>query len=186
MEALAAPSPLLSQQWDALRAAAARGPVVELACGRGRIACAVAERGIRVVGIDRSAAHLGELRERALQSSLPITPLRADLETGAGLPLAPASCGVLLVFRYLHRPLAAKIERALVPGGLLLYETFTVHQRDLGHGPSNPAFLLQEGELAGLVPALETLASWEGLCEQGRPAALARLAARRPANPDRL
>ena len=145
VEALAAPSPLLLEHWDALRAAAAYGPVVELACGRGRIACAVAERGIPVLGIDRSAAHLEELRERAKRSSLPISPLRADLETGAGLPIAPASCGVLLVFRYLHRPLAAEIAGALAPGGLLLYETFTVHQRDLGYGPKNPAFLLQEG-----------------------------------------
>ena len=180
MQALAAPSPLLLEQWDALRAAAAYGPVVELACGRGRIACAVAERGIPVVGIDRSAAHLGELRERALRSSLPISPLRADLETGAGLCLAPASCGVLLVFRYLHRPLAEEIAEALAPGGLLLYETFTVHQRELGHGPKNAAFLLKEGELAELFPALETVASWEGFSESARPAALARLAARRP------
>jgi hypothetical protein len=84
------------------------------------------------------------------------------------------------VFRYLHRPLAADIARALAPGGLLLYETFTIRQRDLGYGPGNPAFLLRQGELPRLFAGLDLLASWEGTTAGEKPAAVARLAARRP------
>jgi len=180
LQELAAASPFLWEQWPALEQAAARGPVVELACGRGRIACAVAERGIPVVGIDRSSELLAELRERARLRRIPVAAVRADLETGAGLPLPPGRCGALLVFRYLHRPLAAEIAEALAPGGLLLYETFTIHQKELGYGPGNPAFLLREGELPTLFAGLDLLASWEGVTEGERPAAIARLAARRP------
>jgi SAM-dependent methyltransferase len=180
LEPLGDPSPLLWEQWPALEEAARRGPVVELACGRGRIACAVAARGLPVIGLDRSAGFLEDLRRRAEAERLPVQPVRVDLETGAGLPLWPGRCGALLVFRYLHRPLAKEIVRALAPGGLLLYETFTIHQRELGHGPRNPAFLLNEGELPTLFRGLEPIASWEGTTAGDSPSAVARLAARRP------
>jgi hypothetical protein len=174
-----APSPLVSEQLASLRSAAQRGPIVELACGRGRIACAVAAHDLAVVGIDRDAASLRELAATAREQALRVTPVRADLETGHGLPLRPGRCGALLVFRYLHRPLAPAIAEALAPGGLLLYETFTIHQKDLPYGPSRPDFLLREGELPQLFAGLDIVSCWEGSSDGERPLALARLAARR-------
>ncbi len=85
------------------------------------------------------------------------------------------------MFRFLFRPLAAAIVEALAPGGLLLYETFTIRQRDLGQKPTNAAFLLQEGELPEMFGALRILSYWEGVTEGPQPEALARLVARRPA-----
>jgi hypothetical protein len=85
-----------------------------------------------------------------------------------------------MVFRYLHRPLARSIERLLLPGGLLLYETFSEAQRDLEGGPNDPAFLLSEGELPTLFEGLQTLDYGEEV--RGDPAseAVAWLLARRP------
>jgi SAM-dependent methyltransferase len=164
-----------------LREAAALGPVVDLACGRGRHALAAVSLGLRTVGVDRNrdalVTLLGEAQRRALPGVL--TAVHADLETALGLPLRPESCGALLVFRYLHRPLAPALSSLLRPGGLLLYETFTKEQRALGYGPTNPAFLLASGELRALFPGLEIQAYEEGLCAGERPEALARLAARR-------
>lgn len=180
MEPLSPPSAFLLEQEAALREAAHRGPVVELGCGRGRIALRAAAWDLLVVGIDRSPEHLDELARRARADTLRVAPVRADLEGPGGLPLAPGRCGAILVFRYLHRPLAPAIADALAPGGLLLYETFTLHQRDLGHGPKNPDFLLESGELPQLFPQLEPLAHWEGVNQEPKPAAVARLAARRP------
>jgi hypothetical protein len=73
-----------------------------------------------------------------------------------------------------------ELAAALAPGGLLLYETFTVHQRELGYGPSRDEFLLQPGELPGLFPALEVSHHWEGRIESPREAHVAQLVARRP------
>jgi SAM-dependent methyltransferase len=166
-----------------VREAAALGPVVDLACGRGRHALAAVSLGVRTVGVDRDrdalVTLLGEARKRGLPDVL--TALRADLETARGFPLRPESCGAILVFRYLHRPMAPALSSLLRPGGLLLYETFTKEQRNLGYGPTNPAFLLAAGELRELFPGLEMLAYEEGLCPGERPEALARLAARRSA-----
>ena len=162
-----------------LRDGAALGPVVDLACGRGRNALAVAAHGIPVLGVDRSAELLAELCDAARERELPIRAVRADLESAPAIPLGAGRCGALVVCRYLHRPLAPVLAALLAPGGWLLYETFTIHQRDLGYGPENPAFLLEPGELPALFPSLEIAHHWEGLTEETRPAAVARLAARR-------
>ena len=179
-QTLSAASQLVLHHLPDLRRAAGLGPVVDLACGRGRNALAMAAAGVPVLGVDRHPGHLAELRAAARERGLAVAAVRADLESAPHPPLAPGRCGAVVVCRYLHRPLAPRIAGLLAPGGWLLYETFTVHQRDLGYGPSNPAFLLEPGELATLFPGLETAEHWEGTSDEARPAALARLAARRP------
>jgi hypothetical protein len=89
---------------------------------------------------------------------------------------------VVLVFRYLHRPLMPWIAGLLAPGGLLVSETFTRAQRRLGWGPARDAFLLEPGELPTLFPSLEALVYEEGPTDEPRPAETARLLARRPTN----
>ena len=170
------PSEFFRAQQRLLLEAGRLGPVLDLACGRGRHSLAAARLGLAVLALDRDETVL-----RAIQRT--DTPLvqcvRTDLEAGYDLPVAPASCGAILVFRFLFRPLARAIVEALRPGGLLLYETFTTHQRDLGQGPGNPAFLLDPNELPKLFGALQPIAYQELFTEGPRPAALARLAARR-------
>jgi SAM-dependent methyltransferase len=153
--------------------------VIDLACGRGRHALALAGRDISCVAADRNAEFLRELRERAGPHEGRVAPLRVDLETEQGLPFKTDSCGAILVFRFLFRPLAPAIASSLAPGGLLLYETFTVDQLVLGYGPRTRSFLLERGELPTLFPDLEVLDYWEGSSEGGRPEALARLLARK-------
>jgi SAM-dependent methyltransferase len=176
---LSAPSSFFLAESARLAEAAARGPVVDLACGRGRHALAAAELGARVLGLDRNPALLRELQAEARSRRLPLLPVRTDLETPDGIPVQSGSCGAILVFRFLFRPLARPICQALAPGGLLLYETFTIRQRELGQGPMNSGFLLQEGELPEIFDTLQILSYWEGLTEGPRPEAIARLVARR-------
>jgi hypothetical protein len=53
------------------------------------------------------------------------------------------------------------LRNALKPAGRIFYETFTTRQAERGH-PRNPAFLLKEGELAGLMAPLTIARSREG------------------------
>jgi SAM-dependent methyltransferase len=163
-----------------LSEAAALGPVLDLACGSGRNALAAAAAGLPVIGLDRDRERLGALARAAGERGLRIPLLRADLEGGLDIPLASASCGAVLVFRYLHRPLAGEIERVLRPGGLLLYETFTLQHKEVAEHPRNPAFLLAPGELPRLFPGLEPLRAEEVLVSAPAPQAVARLVARKP------
>jgi tellurite methyltransferase len=173
------PSAFLLRHRAALAATAALGPAADVACGSGRHALALARAGLRVVAIDRSAPALSELAAAAAAQSARVAAVRADLETAAGLPLRPATCGAVVVTRYLHRPLCPSLAGLLVPGGLLLYETFTRDQAKLPYGPRNQAFLLAPGELPRLFPGLAVVDAEEGLFEDGKRWALARLLARR-------
>jgi SAM-dependent methyltransferase len=173
------PSPWLLAQRARIAEAAARGPAIDLASGGGRHALALAERGVRALAIDRDPAGLRALQAEAARRRLPVIGLRADLETPHGIPVKPGSCGVILVFRFLFRPLAPGIAAALAPGGLLLYETFTTAQRALGSGPRRAEFLLEPGELPRLFPTLEVIEHWEGRTDLPAPECLARLAARK-------
>ena len=83
-----------------------------------------------------------------------ITAVCLDLEL-KGLVLAEALddrlFDLVLVTNYLHRPVLGQIFELVRPGGLLLYETFGKGNEIFGR-PSNPDFLLREGELASALP----------------------------------
>ena len=161
---------------EALLTTASLGPALDVACGRGRHARDLAAAGHPVIGVDRNAEFL-----RELQSDAPsLARVRFDLERGDDPPFAAGAFGAVLVFRYLHRPLASTLTALLAPGGLLVYETFTTALRALGWGPSRDAFLLEPGELPTLFPGLEVLEFEEGLSQDATPAAVASLLARRP------
>jgi SAM-dependent methyltransferase len=168
---------------ESVCAAARGGPVLDLACGRGRHTLVAADWGAHAIGADRDPAALADLEEAARARGLRADAVRTDIERPGEIPFADESCGAILVFRFLFRPLAPTIESLLRPGGLLLYETFTERQRELTGGPRRAAFLLAAGELPALFPGLEVIESWEGVTDGPHPAALARLAARRPSAP---
>jgi len=68
---------------------------------------------------------------------------------------------------------------SLEPQGLLIYETFARGNERFGK-PSNPAFLLEPGELLEAVRGrLRVVAYEDRVVESPRPAAVQRLAARR-------
>jgi hypothetical protein len=83
---------------------------------------------------------------------------------------------LILCVRYLQRSLFPQICRALRPGGMLLFETYTKAQLDFPGGPRNPAHLLDKGELRKAFPELQTVFYRELRAEQG----IASLAARKP------
>jgi hypothetical protein len=98
----------------------------------------------------------------------------ADLEQQ---PLPRERFEVIVVTRYLQRNLFASLESALVPEGVLLYETFTEAQRAHGWGPTAAEHLLRPGELRTAFPSL-AVTFYE---EVSGPDAVARLVATRPA-----
>ncbi len=139
------------QRWSHLVAPGAR--VLDLACGAGRHLRWFAARACVVTGIDRNAdliaplANLGEL-------------IVADLE-GDNWPLNGRSFDAVIVTHYLWRERFAQLVACVKPGGLLIYETFAAGNETVGK-PSNPAFLLQRGELLRLCAGLRIVAFEDG------------------------
>jgi SAM-dependent methyltransferase len=114
------------------------GPVVELACGTGRIAVPVARAGVRVIGVDGSAAMLEVARERAAAAGVEeLVDLRlGDLRDP---PVAERVPLVLVPFRsLLHMTTEHDRERALaaagsllLPGGRLVFDVFAPSSEDI-------------------------------------------------------
>jgi rhodanese-related sulfurtransferase len=136
------------------------GRALDVACGRGRHALLLAGAGFRVDAVDRDAARVGALAEVARRLELAVDARVLDLEAGP-VELGNGFYDLVLVFHYLHRPLFPAILRALAPGGLLLYETFTTAQAARGK-PTNPDYLLEPGELLARVAPLAVLREREG------------------------
>jgi SAM-dependent methyltransferase len=136
------------------------GDSLDLACGSGRNAIWLAEQGFRTVAVDRDVAVMQALDQEAARRGLPIRAQVLDLEDGEPF-LAPDTFDLIVGVHYLHRPLFPWIVRALRRGGVLVYETFTRAQAARGK-PTNPAFLLEPGELVDLVHPLTIVAAREG------------------------
>ena len=151
------PSAWLTGNRDLLPAS---GDSLDLACGSGRHAVWLAEQGFRVLAVDRDAAAIKALSDEASRRGLSISAEVVDLENGRPF-VQPDAFDLIVVVHYLHRPLFPSIVSALRRGGVLVYETFTRAQAARGK-PTNPAFLLEEGELTSLVQPLEILESREG------------------------
>ena len=134
---------------------------LDVACGRGRHALFLAAAGSMVRAVDRDPDQVERLNVLARRLRLPLDAEVADLENG-GTDLGDGEWELILVFNYLHRPLFPSLVRALRPGGILLYETFTREQGERYGRPSKPEHLLEPGELARLVAPLEIVREREG------------------------
>lgn len=175
------PVPVLNPPDDWLRqhaASLAVGDALDLACGLGHNAIWLAQQGWHVDAVDISQAGLDLAKQLTEQVQCrSISWIAADLDS---YELTPASCDLVVVFRFLDRTrLPAFIEAALRPGGTLIYETFTRGQlaRPESH-LKNSQFTLRPNELPGLFPRLKVLA-YEEVELPDR--SVARLVARKPA-----
>jgi SAM-dependent methyltransferase len=148
----------------------AGGRVLDIACGSGRHARYFAGRGYPVEAVDRDPAGLAA-------SGVPGISVRsADLETGPW-PYSGRQFAGIVVVNYLHRPLFPFLLEALAPGGVLIYETFAAGNERYGR-PSNPAFLLQPGELLEAVRGRLRVIAYEALdIAEPRPAVIQRICA---------
>lgn len=156
-------------------AIAPSGNVLDLACGRGRHARLLAERGYSVLAVDRDAAALAALAgEPAIQTAC------LHLEA-ADWPLAGRQFAGVVVTNYLWRPRLPDLLALLAPGGVLIYETFMVGNEAYGK-PSNPDFLLRPGELREVAAAagLQEVAFFEGYASEPKPCRRQAIVACRP------
>jgi len=154
--------------------AGARSRALDVAMGRGRHAVVLARSGFRTFGVDIAPDAVRGAVASARAAGVTIHAWCADLTRH---PLPQARFDVVVVARYLQRDLFPAVQAAVVPGGVVLYETFTTAQRALGTGPTSPDHLLEPGELARRFDAFDVLFYGEVV----EPEAVARIAARRRA-----
>ena len=160
-----------------LQKASRLGPVLDVACGDGRNGLLVAGQGASVLLVDKDERIVAAVA--ALEHPLHVHARVMDLETGIPPDFGQNRFGAVLVFRYLHRPLIPLLKRCLVPGGVLLYETFLVGHEALGK-PRNPGHLLKPGELAAWFAGWKVFDIFEGRLEHPERI-MGRIACEKPA-----
>jgi tellurite methyltransferase len=142
------------------------GAALDLACGTGRNALLLAARQA-VTAVDSSTVVLDVAERHAQRGSVPVSRgarieaatsglylVQADLESSE---IASGHFSVIVCIKYLQRSLFRAIAKALAPGGMLLFETYTKAQLVFATGPRNPQYLLDPGELRTAFPELKTV-----------------------------
>lgn len=117
--------------WYVAQTKSARGPVLELGCGTGRITLELAAAGIDVVAADRSPPMLERLVDKAIAAGLKdrIHPVALDM---SHLCLARQFSAILCpysAFGYLtgvedRDRMLCDVYRSLIPGGTLLLDMY--------------------------------------------------------------
>ena len=120
-----------------------RGRALDIACGKGRNSLYLAELGFDVAAMDISIVALDEGRKRAEAKQLRIDWRQTDLEI---VQIEEAAFDLVVNFNYLQRSLIPQIKRAVKVGGYIIYETYLIDRKELGH-PKNPDYLLRHNEL---------------------------------------
>lgn len=123
--------------------------LLDVACGPGEFALAMAQRGLRVTGVDQSPEMLAMARRSAQEKGVSITFLEQDMRR-LELP-APVDAATCLYdsLNYLttdadFRQALTAIAAALRPGGLFLFDMNTI--QGLATRWGNRVWLIQDNE----------------------------------------
>ena len=152
--------------------------ILDFASGYGRHSMALSSSfpgRFEILATDYNHAALRELAAQFPN----VKTLHTDLENTNIWPFADHDFDVVLVTNYLFRPRLPELFRLIRNEGFLAYETFADGNGTYGR-PSNPNFLLNDGELPACLPNdFEILDYFHGKIDQPRPAIIQRLAAKR-------
>jgi tellurite methyltransferase len=154
------------------------GRALDIACGTGRNAIWLAEKGWSVTAVDGSAVAISVLKAEALSRRLKIAARVADLE--AGFTIEARSWELIVMSFYLQRDLFEPAKLGLLPGGVLIA---IVHITEPGEEPT--AHRLRPGELRSYFEDFEILSYREGRPTDPEHRRLsAEIVARRPVSPE--
>ncbi|QSA96826.1 bifunctional 2-polyprenyl-6-hydroxyphenol methylase/3-demethylubiquinol 3-O-methyltransferase UbiG [Methylococcus sp. EFPC2] len=129
------------------------GDALDLACGLGGNALLLARQGLRTRAWDISPVAVENVNRRAERLRLDILAEPRDVEVE---PPAGGTFDVIVVSRFLYRPLGRALTDALRPGGLLFYQTY-IRDKLSAAGPSSLDYLLAPNELLALFQPLQLL-----------------------------
>lgn len=121
-----------------------QGKALDLAMGEGRNALYLARHGWQVTGVDLSETAVAKCLRRAQEEGVVVEAIAADLAT---YRIPEDTYDLILDFYYLQRDLISSMKAGLRPGGMVVFETYTLEHLQYEGGPRDPAYLLASNEL---------------------------------------
>ena len=150
-----------------------RGKALDIAMGEGRNTLFAASLGYEAWGIDISDIGVSRARSLADEKKLTIHTQIADLDH---FKIDENTYDLIICFYFLNRSLFEGIEKGLKPGGILIFETFTVDY--LKYSGLRREWVLEKNELREAFPGLSVL-DYREVDEPENEAAYASLVARK-------
>ena len=150
-ESLTDPSRIVTKHYALSR----QGKALDIAAGNGRNSVFLARHGFSVEAVDISDVGLNQFS--GIHPNL--HPLCIDLDT-FDLPLNRYD--LILNIRFLNRRLFPLIIEGLVPGGILIFESYLERPEGIDEGPTCRDYLLRENELLHAFLSLKVLYYREG------------------------
>lgn len=125
------------------QAVRAGGPVLEVACGTGRITLPIARAGVHVTGLDVMPSMLARARQRAEEEQLPVEWLEQDcrdIRTDRRFALVFSATNAMQHLHDLDSVVAflTSARNALRPGGTLIVDVFNPDPAKLARLPDAP------------------------------------------------
>src|SRR3990172_1969622 len=154
------------------------GRALDLACGTGRNALYLAEKGYDVTAIDISPQAIALAKDMAREKGLKINWIIADLDNYA---IQGQYDLIVISFFHVNRNMVSSVINALKKGGILLYENHMLSPSSAEDEAHKHRFHLKPGELGQLFRGLSMIRYEERQVdrESGRPSYLASLVAQK-------
>lgn len=139
--------------------------VLDVGMGEGRHAVYLAQKGYDVTGVDISSLAVKKAYHLAREQGTNIKGVVSSMES---FEAPAASFDAIICFYYVDRKLVPKLMKLLKPGGVIIYEAYTlaekVKNRDMRADPDS--YFLKSGELIDMFPNVKILKYEEPLHEK--------------------
>jgi SAM-dependent methyltransferase len=145
------------------------GRALDIGCGAGRDSVYLATKGWQVDAVDYLPDALSKVITLAKRNHVAVNCHLIDLEKSPDtLKHLDYQYQLIIVSRYLHRPLLPILKKMIASEGYIVYQTFMRGCEAFG-SPKNPRFLLEKGELAGIFTEFDVIQDEIEYLEDGRP-----------------
>ena len=140
------------------------GSVLDMGMGEGRNAVFLAQKGYKVTGVDISSVAVKKAYLLAQEFGVNIKGVVASLDE---YKIPAHSYDAIICFYYVDRSLTERMKTWLKPGGIIIYEAFTVREKNKKrNSPLEAGEVLREQELLRLFPGMRVLKYEEPLHEK--------------------
>jgi len=157
------PAPFLAENYHYIPF---QGSVLDMGMGEGRNAVFMAQKGYNVTGVDLSSVAVKKSYLLAQEFGVKIKGVVASLKD---YKIPPSSFDAIICFYWVDRSMVDKIKNWLKPGGILIYEAYTIREKEKlksRKGILNADHYLKEQELLKLFPGMRVLKYEEPLHEK--------------------
>lgn len=154
-ESPTAPSRIVTEYYTLCRPGSRPGRALDIAAGNGRNSVFLAKHGFSVEAVDISDVGLSQISRTQPE----LHPICTDLDT---FDIPPGRYNLIVNIRFLNRRLFPLIKEGLVPGGILIFESYLERPEGTDQGPTCRDFLLRENELLHAFLSLKILYYREG------------------------